>query len=113
MPKAPITYHAYSENALLISWDEQTPDMISKRTIAALQIKKLFPKEVQINHGAYSILVISELEMDHKKMEHLIDKRLQSKKVLEQTTRLWKLPIFYGIEKSLTEALIYRLSFVK
>lgn len=111
MPKAPITYHAYSENALLISWDEQTPDMISKRTIAALQIKKLFPKEVQINHGAYSILVISELEMDHKKMEHLIDKRLQSKKVLEQTTRLWKLPIFYGIEKSLTEALEPTCSF--
>jgi KipI family sensor histidine kinase inhibitor len=103
--KHQITYHAYSEKALLISWEEQTPDMISKRTTAERQIKKLFKEEVYINHGAYSLLVVSELEMDHRKLIELIDKGLHSKKLIEPATYLWKLPVFYDIEKGLTKAL--------
>ena len=105
MPKHQITYHIYSEKALLISWEEQTLDIISKRTTAEHQIKKLFKEEVYINQGAYSLLVVTELEMDHHVVIDLIDKRLQSKKLLEPTTSLWKLPILYDIEKSLTETL--------
>ncbi|AUC80288.1 hypothetical protein CW736_13290 [Nonlabens sp. MB-3u-79] len=105
MLKHQITYHVYSEKALLISWEEQTTDMISRRTTAERQIKKLFKEAVHINHGAYSILVVAELEMDHNEVIDLIDKRLQSKKSLEPAASLWKLPILYDIEKSLTEAL--------
>jgi len=103
--KHQITYHAYSEKALLISWEEQTPDMISKRTTAERQIKKLFKEEVQINHGAYSILVHSEVEMDHKKVIDRIDQRLHSKKLIEPSISSWKLPILYDLENSLTETL--------
>jgi hypothetical protein len=43
-----VTYHAYNENSLMISWPE-TLEMISKRTIAVGGISKIFKDQVTIN----------------------------------------------------------------
>lgn len=105
MVKELVTYHAYNENSLLISWPEETLEMISKRTTAVGEINKIFKDQVTINHGAYSILILWENEINHKSVIALMDKKLQTNKLLKETSTFWKLPIFYELEESVVKAL--------
>jgi KipI family sensor histidine kinase inhibitor len=110
LDKKLLTYHAYNEKSLLISWPEETLEMISKRTIAAAQINKLFTDQVVINQGVHSILILWKNEVDHESVIALIDKKLQTNKLLKETGTLWKLPIFYELEESVVKAFKNKLT---
>jgi KipI family sensor histidine kinase inhibitor len=103
--KAHITYHAYNEFSLLISWPDEPVEMISKRAVAAGQIKRLFKDPIAVNHGAYSILVVWENKIDHKVVIALLDKKLVASILLKETRTFWKLPIFYDLEEPIVKVL--------
>ncbi len=104
MDKSEVTFHTYNENSVLVSWKENTIDIISDRTAFEMEIKETFP-EVIVNHGAYSILLLWEKKIYHSNIIDRLKNLLIDIKIPEANGISWRLPIYYNIEDELVASL--------
>jgi KipI family sensor histidine kinase inhibitor len=102
--KSEVIFHNYNENSVLVSWNENTIDIIPQRSAFEMEVKKVFP-DVIVNHGAYSILLLWKKKIHHSSVIDRLKKLLIDIKTYEANGISWRLPIYYELENELVDSL--------